>query len=410
MTDQSPQEPPRGRRARGSADPGPEYPGDLPRPPYPPPQYPGTVPGGRRRQAPGDSWAVQDYPAPPGRPGRLAGDAASGAGGTALPAEAAVGYGPRTPAGESSSGYGWTAAPPGGPHDPRRDAGGRDAGRGRERGPGRADPGRARVPVRGGKRQAAGQAMRAGRPGAGRTAAGSIMCSQHLAAGGTGGPRPLARSPAGRVALRPTPVPGVAGGLRRTRGPIVAGSTAVTLPDAGLPAGRRPGGSRKAARPPLRRGTGISAAPISWTGGRMATLSRTVTPEAVAGDVVCSAGAAVRPIQSLIMTPGAVTRGAAAARLTPWPRLGAERGAGGRRSAVPPAPPGSVLPGRPVLPGGPGVDGYLTAPPQQTLLDGPPSTQAGRPTQEPSAADWTSAPRRRGRHRPNLTPRRASAR
>ena len=186
MTDQGPQEPRRGRRARGSVDPGPEYPGHRPRRAYPPSQYPETVPGQRRRAAPGDSQAAQDYPGPPGNRGRLAGDASSGHGRAAPPGESAVGYGPRTPAGSSSPGYGrpgqtaggygrarapgngtrgyahpppqakdpvtpgpprratapgqgrgtarrgpgsYPAAPPRGPHDPGRDVGGRDESR-----------------------------------------------------------------------------------------------------------------------------------------------------------------------------------------------------------------------------------------------------------------------------------------
>ena len=111
MTDEGPQKPPRGRRARGSADPGPDYAGDLPRRTYPSPQYPEIVPGQRRRAGPGDSQAAQDYPAPPGNRGRLAEDAASGHGRAAPPGESPVGYGPRTPAGEYSSGYGRAAAP-----------------------------------------------------------------------------------------------------------------------------------------------------------------------------------------------------------------------------------------------------------------------------------------------------------
>ena len=40
MSDQGPQEPPRGRRARGSVDPGAAHPGEQARGGYPPPQYP----------------------------------------------------------------------------------------------------------------------------------------------------------------------------------------------------------------------------------------------------------------------------------------------------------------------------------------------------------------------------------
>jgi hypothetical protein len=176
------------------------------------------------------------------------------------------------------------------------------------------------------------RSRRADRTIPGRMTAGWIMCSQHLAPGGAGGPQPPARSPAGRVIFMPTAVPGVVSGLRPTRRPIVAGGTAVTLPDAKRPGSRHLDGLRKAAwpgRPLLRRRAGSSAAPISWTGGRMTTPARTITPEAVAGGVVCSAGAAVRPIQNLITTPGAVTHGAEPAVPTPWPRLRAERGAGG---------------------------------------------------------------------------------
>ena len=179
MTDEGPQEPPRGRRARGSVDPGPGYPGDLPRRAYPPPQYPGEMPGQRGRAVPGDSQAAPGYPAPPGGRGRLA-DAAPGLGRAAAPGESAVGYGPRTPAasygragapGQGARGYtrpaapgdvsgyprrpgpgetvpgqgrgtdrgegrrSYPAAPPRGPYGPGRDAGGREPGRGREPGP-----------------------------------------------------------------------------------------------------------------------------------------------------------------------------------------------------------------------------------------------------------------------------------
>ena len=50
------------------------------------------------------------------------------------------------------------------------------------------------------------------------------------------------------------------------------------------------------------------------------------------------------------------------------------------------------------------MDGYLTAPPQQSRLDGARSSPAGQATGEPSAADWTSAPRRGRRHRPEPHP------
>ena len=124
MTDESPQQPPRGRRARGSVDPGPEYPGDLSGRAYPQSQYPEKVPGQRRRAVPGDPQAAQDYPAPPGSRGRLAGDAAPGHGRAGPPGESAAGYGPRTPAGESASRYDWTAPvdrePPGPPGEAAR--------------------------------------------------------------------------------------------------------------------------------------------------------------------------------------------------------------------------------------------------------------------------------------------------
>src|SRR5450755_1714433 len=109
MTDEGPQEPPRGRRARSSVDPGPEYPGDLPRRPYPPPQYPEIVPGQRRRAAPGDAQAAQDYPAPPSSRGRLAEDTASGNGRAAPPAESTPRWTGRP--GETAGGYGRPGAP-----------------------------------------------------------------------------------------------------------------------------------------------------------------------------------------------------------------------------------------------------------------------------------------------------------
>src|ERR1700734_854098 len=100
MSDEGPQEPPRGRRARGSVDPGPDYPADQPRRDYPPPHYPEMVPGQRRRVAPDGSRGSQDYPAPPGNRGRLAGDPPPGAGrGSAPAAGPAPGYGPPPAAG-----------------------------------------------------------------------------------------------------------------------------------------------------------------------------------------------------------------------------------------------------------------------------------------------------------------------
>ena len=171
MTDESPQEPPRGRRARGSVDPGPDYPGDLPRRAYPQPQYPDMVPGPRRQGTPAGG-----YPAPPGGRGRLAEDSARGqvappppappgaAGpGRGAQANRAQGYGPRTPPGESSpgydragasGGYGRTAVPgrrrAADPDEGRRSypaAPPREAGRG-PRNPG-PDQGRGRGPGRG---------------------------------------------------------------------------------------------------------------------------------------------------------------------------------------------------------------------------------------------------------------------
>ena len=291
MTDEGPQKPPRGRRARGSADPGPDYPGDLPRRAYPPPQYPEVGPGQRRRATPGDPQAARDYPAPPGeaargydrtgapgepaprrssRPGETAGDygrAGAPGNGTrgyvrpaapgevsgyprpAAPGGAVSGQGGRTDPGEGRRSY--PAAPPRGPYDPGRDAGGRDAGRGREPGPAR-------------------------------------------------------------------------------------GRAAAPREDPGAPRDSYPGrDSRSGARPA--------------------------------------------------------------------PDQAPDRGRPRRGDA--PVPPGGPLPGdRSVPPGGPGVDGYLTAPPQQARLDGARSSRAGQATGEPPAADWTSAPPRGRRHRPEPHP------
>lgn len=83
-------------------------------------------------------------------------------------------------------------------------------------------------------------------------------------------------------------------------------------------------------------------------------------------------------------------------------------GLGSRGDSVPggsSVPPGGQIPGgRSVPPGRPGMDGYLTAPPQQSRLDGVRSSRAGQATGEPPAADWTSAPRRGRRHRPEPQP------
>ncbi len=224
MTDQGPQEPPRGRRARGSVDPGPEYPGDRPRRAYPPSQYPEIVPGQRRRAAPGDSQAAQDYPGPPGNRGRLAGDASSGHGRAAPPGESAAGYGPRTPAGASSPGYGRPR------HLPTMGVPGRP-GRQPAATTGRAHPG---------SRHLAGPAARVR-----RRAGTDVPVHQATGPAATHDPPPQAkdpvtpgpprrpqhpvRSPAGRVIFMPTAVPGVVRGPRPTRHPIVAGDAAVTL-------------------------------------------------------------------------------------------------------------------------------------------------------------------------------------
>ena len=308
MTDESPQQPPRGRRARGSVDPGPEYPGDLPRRAYPPSQYPEKVPGQRWRPVPGDPQAAQGYPAPPGTRGRLAGDAAPGQGRAGPPGEPAVGYGPRTPAGESSSGYGW-AAP--------------------------ADYGRARPP---------GEAARSYDP--------------------TGAPR----EPASRRSGRP-------------------GETAGGYGPAGAPGS----GTRGHARPPAPGGAPGYAGP------------------AAPGEAVPGQGRGTGPGDGRRSYPAAPPSGPYDLRPDVGGRdagRGHEPGpARGRRSAAPREEPGGSLPGgRSVPPGGPGVDGYLTAPPQQSRLDGTRSSPAGQATGEPPAVDWTTAPRRGRRHRPEPHP------
>ncbi len=248
MTDEGPQEPPRGRRARGSVDPGPEYPGDLPRRPYPPPQYPETVPGQRRPGgAPGDTGtAAQDYPAPPGTPGQ-APQETPGRRPLRLARRArrdspwsGTGHRPRRRAGAV------TRRPPradrmspgGGPADgtpPAAASRPRAAGSRTCPGPG----------GEGGKSQAAGGTMRAARPGAGWMTARRIMPSRAPASGRgrraaapreePGGPRDFYADRGPRSGPRPGP----------TRGPSVAGGTALTLPGA-KPGGRRPAGLRKA--------------------------------------------------------------------------------------------------------------------------------------------------------------------
>ena len=173
---------------------------------------------------------------------------------------------------------------------------------------------------------------------------GRIMCRQHLARGGAGGPRHLVRSLAGRVTFTPTAVPGLAGAMRDlrparplTRRPIGAGGAAVILPGVTRPARCRPARPRKAAWPgelALRRGASTSAAPTSWTRGRTMMPAGTATPEAAAGGAVCSAGAAAKPIQNLITTtqePGP----AGAGPLARLPRRGQGRGTGGRPGGRP---------------------------------------------------------------------------
>ena len=219
MTDEGPQQPPRGRRARGSVDPGSDYPGDLPRRAYPPPQYPESVPGQRSRAAPGDPQAAQDYPAPPGTRGRLAGDAAPGHGRAGPPGESAAGYGPRTPAGSRRPVMaGWHPRTMGGPDHPGR----RPAATTRRAHPGsrhlaglavrarrrvgtdlpvrraRQPPVRdaERTPARaGGATRRPPRADRTLRPGCGRARAGP----RAERPGRAGGPQHPVRSPAGRA-------------------------------------------------------------------------------------------------------------------------------------------------------------------------------------------------------------------
>ena len=114
MSDQGPQHPPRGRRARGSVDPGSAARGDQPGHGYPPPQYPEMVPGQRTQATPESSRGFREYPAPPGSGGTPSGDSARGTGWSAPPAGPASGNGPRPSPGESSPGYG----PPGFTRDP----------------------------------------------------------------------------------------------------------------------------------------------------------------------------------------------------------------------------------------------------------------------------------------------------
>jgi hypothetical protein len=356
MTDESPQQPPRGRRARGSVDPGPEYPGDLPGRAYPPSQYPDPVPGQRRRPVPGDPQAARGYPAPPGTRGRLAGDAAPGQGRAGPPGESAVGYGPRTPAGESS-GYGW-AAP---------------ADSGRARPPGEAarsyDPtGAPREPA----------SHRSGRPG--ETAGG-----YGPAGAPGGGTRGYARPPA------PGGTPGYAGpaapgegvpGQGRGTGPGEGRRSYPAAPPRGPYDLRPDAGGRDAGRghePGPARGR-RAAAPREEPGGP--------------GDFYPDPG----PRSGARPAPGAPDRGR---------RRGGDSlvPPGGSLPAGRSVPPGGSLPGgRSVPAGGPGVDGYLTAPPQQSRLDGTRSSQAGQATGELPAVDWTSAPRRGRRHRPEPHP------
>lgn len=173
---------------------------------------------------------------------------------------------------------------------------------------------------------------------------GRIMCRQHLARGGAGGPRHLVRSLAGRVTFMPTAVPGLAAVMRDlrparplTRRPIGAGGAAVILPGVTRPARCRPARPRKAAWPgelALRRGASTSAAPTSWTRARTMMPDGTATPEAAAGGAACSAGAAAKPIQNLITTtqePGSAGAGPLARR----PRRGPECETGGRHRGRP---------------------------------------------------------------------------
>ena len=244
MTDEGPQRPPRGRRARGSADPGPDYPGDLPRSAYPPPQYPEVVPGQRRRATPGirrrpgtTRPRLEPSPPPPSGP---AGMSPTRSVIRIPPTEAARGYdrpahrgaAPRRSSrpGETAGDYGRAGAPGNG-----------------TRGYARPPP-QAKCPVTPGPPHRAVQSLvregertpaRAGGvtrrpPHAGRTIPGGMradamrVADASRAPRGAGGPRHLVRIPAGRVTLIPAAIPGVVRGLRPTRHPIVAGRAAAT--------------------------------------------------------------------------------------------------------------------------------------------------------------------------------------
>ena len=63
----------------------------------------------------------------------------------------------------------------------------------------------------------------------GAITAGAMRADASRARGGAGGPQYPVRSPAGRVILMPTVIPGVGQGLRPTRHPIVAGDAGVNL-------------------------------------------------------------------------------------------------------------------------------------------------------------------------------------
>jgi hypothetical protein len=433
MTDEGPQQPPRGRRARGSVDPGPGYPGDLPRYPYPSSQYPEIVPGQRRRAAAGDSQAAEDYPGPPGSRGRLAGDASGGNGRAAppgastpgRPGETAGGYGragvpgdgpgyagPAAPGGiapgqeqDTDPGAGsrsYPAAPPRGPYEPRR---GRRAAARREEPGGTGDFYADRGP-RSDERPAPGQAPEGGRQGRGdspgREAAGTKAPGQATAGHLAGAAAPPARN----------------GYLGRTdfldRGPDDdAGDSHSGGRGRGL-FGRR---SREADPEPDDDAGGRTAraGTLAPPGrGTRAARPAPAVPAAPPGESASPGRPAPRggPVPS----DGSIPRGFPVGAGGPVPSGGpGSRGdsvPGGR--SIPPGgplagdgsiPPGRPLPGgRPVPPGGPGMDGYLTAPPRQALLEGAPSGQAGQATGEPAVADWTSAPRRGRRHRPEPPP------
>jgi hypothetical protein len=451
MSDQGPQQPSRGRRGRGSVDPGPAYPDDQPRREYPP-QYPDLVPGQRSQAAPEGSRGFREYPAPPGTGGSVVGDPAHGAGPAAPTAGKPRGYGPRPVPGESSPGYPRVGGPgessPG--HGRPRPSG--EAGRGYGRGgsPGDGTRGYQNGPAAGsgtwdyGRPAAPDEA-----PGYARPVPGSEPGRGRRRAGApdepTGYRRPAVPDPGPGY---PRPVtPGEASGYDRSVPPADAGlgRRRATAPGEDTRGYRQepgrawddPGpdwqrGRDDLDRAPGRRREQPAQPPDGGRERRGHRAGREAADRVVEGRVV--SGTAPAPARgefygrSDFLVPGPDDAAGSDSHPAGNGR-GKGRGLFGRRSrdadpepdqddaaktagAASPAPPERAaratrqaqVPGDHSVPPGPNAGAYLSAPGVQARPAGSPeapwSSQPVPAAPESPEGVWSSAPRRGRRHRP----------